>query len=201
MLNISETTAKHYDDILVKEGVLVEVINPTENDWYSYIDSDAKNCVYRYLDKHDNILYVGKTNILYNRNYQHSICEEDKIWFEKSTKLEYIEFNTYDDCGMAEAYFISKYKPFYNTRHKKTNYSLSISELDNAIWKHIDMQNRKRKNNVTYEKGENYDKIKKMIEEEITDGLISGIENEDLPDDVINVLKYALNKKLKRRYL
>ena len=94
---------------------------------------ELSNCVYRFLDKDEKIIYVGKTKQLNNRMRGHKhlpdTCYKECRW------IEYIQFKNESEMGIAEIYFINKYKPKYNKKDKwsgKVYYS--IPKLDKLFW-------------------------------------------------------------------
>lgn len=91
-------------------------------------------CVYRFLDKDDNILYVGKTSNIYTRMEQHFISKStlQPYVYDKVVKIEYINCKDEQDMTEKEKYFISKYK---NTIHNKTLYDCKVnSDYDSIVW-------------------------------------------------------------------
>lgn len=97
---------------------------------------EVKNCVYRFLDKDGNILYVGSTEMLLkNRLSCHNsghLCDCCKL---STVKVEYIIFPTVMDIKVAELYYINKYQPPYNTRLKhEDGITYTIDQLDKMDW-------------------------------------------------------------------
>lgn len=91
-----------------------------------------KNYIYRFKNKNQEVIYIGKTIDLENRIKKHKHLE-NKCYEEVET-VEYITLNTIDDMDIAERYLIAKYKPKYNKIYKYTCITLSINDLDNIIW-------------------------------------------------------------------
>ena len=100
--------------------------------------SCIKNCVYRFLDKNGNVLYVGSTqNSLSARIGNHS-CNGHLLGkcYDDTVSIEYIMLPTKTDRKIAELYFINKYQPPYNTKDKdKLGISFSIQFLECFTWK------------------------------------------------------------------
>lgn len=90
------------------------------------------NCVYRFLNNNNEIIYIGKTKNLNTRISNH--IHLDPICYSEMTKIEYIEFNTFDDIDFAERYYIMKLNPKYNARLSDKNLTISCSELDSKMW-------------------------------------------------------------------
>lgn len=92
--------------------------------------------VYRFLDKSDNIIYVGKTIDINKRIYVHFSPRGHLPLecYEKVSKIEYIECKNNTDMTMKEIYFINKFKPIYNVRDKIQTDELVIQEFENTQW-------------------------------------------------------------------
>jgi hypothetical protein len=92
--------------------------------------------IYRFRDKKDNIIYIGKTKLslskrINSHNHLPSKC------YQSINKIEYCVFNNKDDMDIAEKYFISKMKPIYNTEHLENYISIDFPELNslyNSNW-------------------------------------------------------------------
>lgn len=93
-----------------------------------------KNCVYRFLNQSNEILYIGKASGLRNRLKLHDHLPQS--CYNETDRIEFLSFKTKDDMELAEKYFIAKCQPRYNTREKATCYTLSIPVLDEAHWTH-----------------------------------------------------------------
>ena len=93
-----------------------------------------KNCVYRFLNQSNEILYIGKASGLRNRLKLHDHLPQ--YCYNETDRIEFLSFKTKDDMELAEKYFIAKCQPRYNTREKATCYTLSIPVLDEAHWTH-----------------------------------------------------------------
>lgn len=97
---------------------------------------ELKNCVYRFIDKKNRILYVGKIKNLKNRiknNYHTSKHLPDEC-YDKTSLIEYIKFNNENDMDFAEQYYIQKYKPAYNTAYQNKQITISVPDLDKKTW-------------------------------------------------------------------
>ena len=91
-----------------------------------------KNCVYRFLNKDNEIIYIGKAKDLKNRlnghNHLPAECYDERI------NIEYVEFEYEEDMNFAERYYIQKNSPKYNTILANKIINISSFELDNKIW-------------------------------------------------------------------
>ena len=134
-LFVSESSAGRYDDILVEEGLLIEI--PIEDKGIMMKGKKIFNCVYKWINEENEIVYIGKTKNLKNRTYSHIKFKDDELhkkWFKDNLRIEYVSFNEYGDCGVVEQYLIMKHKPIGNTEFVLENISMSISEIDNLKW-------------------------------------------------------------------
>lgn len=97
---------------------------------------EIKNCVYRFIDKNGNILYVGSTEMLLKHRLSSHNCGHLCDCCKRSTvKVEYIVFPTIMDIRVAELYYINKYQPPYNTQHKYDDgITYTIDYLDKMEW-------------------------------------------------------------------
>ena len=69
--------------------------------------------IYQFIDKDNNILYVGKTVNLSSRMSGHNHLPSD--CYEKRKKILYAKVLTNSDMCLYERYYIDKLKPPYNT--------------------------------------------------------------------------------------
>lgn len=107
-----------------------------------------KNCVYRFLNKDNEIIYIGKAVNLKNRITNHSHLPKE--CYNERVKIEFVEFDTTDDMDFAERYYIMKFKPKYNTVLSDKNMNISSMELDIKIWKAINEKDNKEEFNENY---------------------------------------------------
>lgn len=77
--------------------------------------------VYRFKDKHEQIVYIGKTKNLKNRMSQHfsesGHLSQDK--YNQVESIEYLELPTKIDMDIKELYYINVWKPEFNTVNKQ----------------------------------------------------------------------------------
>ena len=107
-----------------------------------------KNCVYRFLNKDNEIIYIGKAVNLKNRITNHSHLPKE--CYNERVKIEFVEFDTTDDMDFAERYYIMKFKPKDNTVLSDKNMNISSMELDIKIWKAINEKDNKEEFNENY---------------------------------------------------
>lgn len=91
-----------------------------------------KNCIYKFLNNKNEVIYIGKAKDLEQRlsNHNHLSCE----CYKELSEVRYCTFNTEDEMDFAERYYIPRYNPKYNTLLKEKSITISIKEFDNVIW-------------------------------------------------------------------
>lgn len=92
--------------------------------------------VYRFLDRNNNVIYIGKTKDIRQRISTHLSTSGHlpDACYRRINKIEYIDFPTTTDMSIYELYFINKFKPEYNKRDKEeSNLSAKIPNIDS--WK------------------------------------------------------------------
>lgn len=102
--------------------------------------------VYRFLDKYNNIIYVGRTKNLKSRIACHfsntsindEYCKMRKGCINKVETIEYIELDSEFDMVLYEIYYISKYKPEYNILDLYDMKPSSKIKFPNLEWKYYD---------------------------------------------------------------
>lgn len=87
--------------------------------------------VYRFLNKNDDIIYIGKTINLNNRQKSH--IHLPKECYDECIKIQYIKLDNQDEMSIYERYLINIYNPKYNTQYN--NQSTFCFELPNKEWK------------------------------------------------------------------
>ena len=116
-----------------------------------------KNSLYRFLNKENKIIYIGKAVHLKARLNNHNHLPE--TCYSEIQNIEYTTFETEDECLFAERYYISKIKPKYNTVFKDKDILFELKELDDKIWNTI--------TDITDKK--DLEKPSKSLEEQIED--------------------------------
>lgn len=91
-----------------------------------------KNCVYRFLNKDNEIIYIGKAADLNKRISCHNHLPKE--CYEERKKIEYIQFNNEQECLFAEKYLIIKNKPKYNIDFKDIDFILNLNDFDELKW-------------------------------------------------------------------
>lgn len=148
-----------------------------------------ENCVYRFLNKKNEIIYIGKATNLRNRLANHNHLP--KQCYDEIVKIEFAEFETSDEMDLAERYFIPKYKPKYNTLMNNKVINISLSEFDDKKWISIEecqkVQTQKQKEENIQEEVQRLNLIKKDIML-----YISFLESENNIDIDINIDEYNI---------
>lgn len=91
-----------------------------------------KNCIYKFLNKENEIIYIGKAKNLKNRLRNHNHLP--KACYDEVVKKEFCILDTEDDMDFAERYYISKYKPKYNSIMIGKEITIDIPNLNNMCW-------------------------------------------------------------------
>lgn len=94
---------------------------------------DIKNCVYRFINDKEDIIYIGKASNLIKRLRNHNHLPKE--CYEERKIVEFITFETEEEMNIAERYFIAKIKPKYNIEFSKNDIYFKIENLDSALWK------------------------------------------------------------------
>lgn len=152
-----------------------------------------KNCVYRFINDKEEIIYIGKAKDLKNRLKTHTHLPKE--CYEERNSIEYIEFNTEDDIDLAERYFITKLKPKYNTLLKDKDVTINIEKLDLCTWKKLS-----NVNNINYLKALRLNNeiniLNKKIEEiNLKIVTFSELYNEDIDSEIIKTKIDTLEKE------
>lgn len=87
--------------------------------------------VYKFLDKNNEIIYIGRSKNLDKRILSHTHLPEN--CYKATSSIEYIELKSNDESAIYERYLINKYMPMYNIQHK--NNSEFSFELPDKEWK------------------------------------------------------------------
>lgn len=88
-----------------------------------------ENCVYRFLDEYENVIYIGKAKNLKNRLNNHKHLPES--CYLEQAYIDYACFDNEHEMDFAERYYIQKLTPKYNTKLSDKPISFTSTELDN----------------------------------------------------------------------
>lgn len=105
--------------------------------------------VYRFKNKEDKIIYVGKTkNGMDSRMKIHFSKNGhlDSTCYKEVNTIEYIKLNSQIDMDIKELYYINKYKPKYNTisKYDSNNTCIDLSEDEWLVYQ-LNKDKSKRK--------------------------------------------------------
>lgn len=131
---VSEDILHEWENILI-DNDLFDFNIPCLTYDFTKLKTKRKPCVYRWLNKNGEILYIGKTEKLKSRTKTHLTTNDNHHkWIVDWDRVEYIEFNTYEEITIAEKYFISKEKPIGNTNLKNKNIKKYEGMFDSLNW-------------------------------------------------------------------
>lgn len=89
--------------------------------------------IYRFLDKNNNIIYIGKTKDIYKRINDHFGVKGHlpKDCYDTVERVEFATLYSYIDMNIYEMYLIDTIKPIYNTQFifDEEESSLNLEEL------------------------------------------------------------------------
>lgn len=87
-----------------------------------------QNCVYKFINANNEVIYVGKCKSLSARfNSHRNEPHLDKQCYSEVRQIQYVSFPTYMDAGVMERIFIAHYQPKYNTQFAKEGVQSIIS--------------------------------------------------------------------------
>lgn len=101
------------------------------------ITKKLQNCVYKFVNDKDEVIYVGKSKNLSARYNSHKNEPHlDKQCYSEVRKIEYISFSSYMDAGVMERIFIAHYQPKYNIQFVKEGMQsiISLKQLKSFKW-------------------------------------------------------------------
>lgn len=173
------------------------------------INKEFLNCVYRFLDEYNKIIYIGKAKNLKNRMNNHSHLNSE--CYNEVKIIQYTSFESEADMDIAERYYIAKYKPKYNTLLKK-DVSVNIETFDFAEWK-VYCKDKKEKEYYDgriilttdlinkYDKYENrLNDIKKEIEKKYIEiNTLNSLERNDSIRNLIEIKNKDIDKLYKEK--
>lgn len=91
------------------------------------------NCIYRFINRDNEIIYIGKAKDLNKRLNNHNHLTEE--CYEERAYIEYAKFDTEYEMDFAERYYIQKINPKYNTILAGKPISFNCEDLDNKAFK------------------------------------------------------------------
>lgn len=149
-------------------------------------------CVYKFLDKDDNVLYIGKSKQFKTRIFNHlrNNTHLPSECIEKIKRIEFLDFKYECDMNIFELYCISYYSPPYN---KDSKSPVGVIHIDiPKVWNELDMSSFEeiRPNNIVETKPEKTIKFNKdiFLNEELSQFLNNHF-NKNLSDNDIKTLQ------------
>lgn len=130
-----------------------------------------KNCIYRFINNSDEIIYIGKAIDLNQRLNNHNHLPKE--CYEERVKIEYFSLATEDEIDLAERYLIAKIKPKYNVIFKNKDISFNLEEFDKQEW--IEYNKKYSKDHKVISFKNNIDKINNEKEKIYNDKINSKI--------------------------
>lgn len=91
-----------------------------------------RNCIYRFVNENNEIIYIGKAKNLRQRLKRHRHLSDE--CYKQVKYVEFIMFENEDDMDFAERYFIPKLKPQFNTIWNSKNITMNIPRLNKMKW-------------------------------------------------------------------
>ena len=113
------------------------------------MSNKIENCIYKFLNKNNEVIYVGKAKKLRDRLSAH--CHLSSEQYKEVENVKYTRFNDYNVLDFVECYYIQKYKPKYNKTFNKSKEIYIIDKLDRKRWKYF--------NEIDFEKKSKYKKL------------------------------------------
>ena len=120
------------------------------------MSNKIENCIYKFLNKNNEVIYVGKAKTLKARLSAH--CHLSSKQYEEVENVKYTRFDNYNVLDFVEAYYIQRYKPKYNKTFNKSKEIYIIDKLDRKRWKYF--------NEIDFKKKSKYKKIDEIKEAE-----------------------------------
>ena len=90
------------------------------------------NCVYKFINRDGELIYIGKAKNLKNRLSNHNHLTDD--CYKELAYIMYASFDTEHEMDFAERYYIQKLTPKYNTILSDKPISFDCDELDEKIF-------------------------------------------------------------------
>lgn len=92
-----------------------------------------KNCVYKFMNRDGEVIYIGKAKDLKSRLSNHNHLSDN--CYNEVVYTMYTTFDTEHEMDFAERYYIQKLAPKYNTILSDRPISFDCDDLDNKIFK------------------------------------------------------------------
>lgn len=99
-----------------------------------------KNCIYKFMNRDGEVIYIGKAKDLKNRLSNHKHLPEE--CYEELAYIMYASFDTEYEMDFAELYYIDKIFPKYNTINKDNGITFTIQELEVKKFKFYEIKEK-----------------------------------------------------------
>lgn len=99
-----------------------------------------KNCVYKFMNRYGEVIYIGKAKDLKNRLRNHKHLPKE--CYEELAYILYASFDTKYEMDFAELYYIDHIVPKYNTMNKDSCMTFTIDELDSKKFKFYEIKEK-----------------------------------------------------------
>jgi len=99
--------------------------------------------IYRFKDKNDDIIYIGKAKSMTSRMSGHNHLDNE--CYKAIVKIEYSKLENNDESSIYERYLINKYKPKYNKEfNNNSTFRFELPEVKWKLWdKKIEIKKKK----------------------------------------------------------
>lgn len=91
-----------------------------------------ENCVFRFINKNKEIIYISNTQYLQQKLSNQSNCLEE--CYKELGYIEYVQLNSLDEAKCLEKYLILKYMPKFNKDLIDFNIGFNIDIFDSLEW-------------------------------------------------------------------
>ena len=87
-----------------------------------------ENCIYRFINRNNVIIYISNTQCLQQKLSSQSHCLEE--CYKELEYIEYVQLNSLDEAKCLEKYLILKYMPKFNKDLIDFNIGFNIDIFD-----------------------------------------------------------------------
>lgn len=91
-----------------------------------------KNCIYKFINRDNEVIYIGKAKDLKNRLINHKHLPKE--CYEELAYIMYASFDIEHEMDFAERYYIQKLTPKYNTILSDKPISFECEDLDKKVF-------------------------------------------------------------------
>lgn len=91
-----------------------------------------ENCVYKFINKNKEIIYISNSQYLQQKLSNQSYCLEE--CYKELDYIECVKVNSLDEAKCLERYLILKYMPKFNKDSIDINIGFNIDIFDSLKW-------------------------------------------------------------------